>query len=580
MRATRLLNKTLFEDPADAELASHRLLARGGFIRKIASGVYVYSPLMWRTLRKIARIVREEMDAAGAQELMLPIIQPIELWEESGRAAAWLKSGNLFHLRDRRDAHLCLGPTHEEVVTDHVRATVDSYKQLPVTVYQIQNKYRDEFRPRFGLMRGREFIMKDAYSFDADESGLDASYRAMSDAYHAIFRRCGLRYVVVEADPGAIGGSASQEFMVTAEAGEDALLTCPACGYGANVERAESRLPPGRPGGELRAMRDEHTPDVTTVEQLASFFDLPAERMVKTVLFEAVHEDREEVVAVLVRGDQDVNPVKVLNALGALDVVKAGDETVRRVTGAAPGFAGPVGLTGVRLLGDLSIEGMTNVLCGGNRTDRHLLDVNFGRDLEAPPLHDLRASAPGDDCARCGEGALEGLRGIEVGHVFKLGTKYSEAMGATFADRDGRRRPHVMGCYGIGVSRIAAAAVEQHHDEHGILWPTAIAPVEVVVVPMKMNDEAVVRAAEKLYVDLRAAGVEALLDDREGRPGPKLKDSELIGVPFRVLAGRALAEGRVEVERRGAGDRRLVALEDVVSELRAAVDAERGARGG
>ncbi len=583
MRASRLLNRTLFDDPADAETAGHRLLARGGFIRKIASGIYSYSPLMWRTMRKISQIVREEMDAAGAQELMLPIIQPMDLWEESGRADGYLAAGIMFHLKDRRDGHMCLGPTHEEVITDLVRGTVDSYKQLPVTAYQIQNKYRDEFRPRFGLIRCREFIMKDAYSFDVDDAGLDASYQAMRDAYVKIFARCGLDTVVVEADSGAIGGSRSEEFMVTAETGEDALLTCPECNYGANVERAESQLPEGEAGGEPLEMHLDATPGVTTVEALTEHCKLPASRMVKTVLLTATYTDKTETVAVLVRGDQDVNLVKTQNLLGALDLGVASEEIVRKVTGADPGFAGPVGLEGVRLLGDHSIEGLTNFLCGANKTDHHLLDVNFGRDVEMPERHDLREAQEGDRCVRCDTGELTVLRGIEVGHVFKLGTKYSEAMKATFTDRDGKGKPFVMGCYGIGVSRIAAAAVEQNHDFHGIKWPVPLAPVEVLVVPMKMNDDTVVQAAEKLYVDLNAAGVDVLIDDRDTRPGPKLKDGELLGVPFRVLCGRSLAEGNVEIDQRGAPEeeaKQMVPLGEAVAWLQAALDAARqpGAR--
>ncbi len=581
MRASKLLNRTLFDDPADAETNSHRLLARGGFIRKIASGVYTYSPLMWRTLRKISQIVREEMDEAGGQELMLPIIQPIELWEESGRADAYLTAGIMFNLTDRRGARMCLGPTHEEVITDQVRGTIDSYKQLPVTAYQIQNKYRDEFRPRFGLMRGREFIMKDAYSFDADEGGLDVSYMAMRGAYQAIFNRCGLEYVIVEADSGAIGGSRSEEFMVTADTGEDALLTCAHCGYGANVERAESVLPAGEAGGDALPMHKDPTPGVTTVEALTECCKLPAARMIKTVLLTAVHTDREEDVAVLIRGDQDVNLVKVQNRLACLDLKVADEDAVRRITGAEPGFAGPVGLAGVTILGDLSIEGMTNFLCGANETDHHLLDVNFGRDVEQPETLELREAQAGDTCARCSQGALGSLRGIEVGHVFKLGTKYSEAMKATFTDRDGKGKPFVMGCYGIGVSRIAAAAVEQNHDDKGIVWPVPIAPYEVLVVPMKMNDDSVVQAAEKLYVDLKNAGIEVLLDDRDSRPGPKLKDSELLGFPFRVLCGRSLAEGNVEVDARSEGEKQVVPLGDAVEWLTKAVrEAKAAARSG
>ncbi|MGQ0553756.1 MAG: proline--tRNA ligase [Planctomycetota bacterium] len=580
MRSSRLLNRTLFDVPADAELASHQLMARGGYIRRIGAGLYTYSPLMWRTLRKIMGIVREEMDRAGGQELLVPAAQPLELWEESGRADAYLKAGIMFHLADRKGAKLCLGPTAEEVVTDFVRGTVESHKQLPVTPYQISQKYRDEFRPRFGLMRGREFLMKDAYSFDADEAGLDASYQAMRAAYVRIFDRCGLKYVIVEADSGAIGGSRSEEFMVTAEAGEDALLTCPSCGYGANVERAESVLPAGDPGGAPEAaqlpLRNEATPGVTSVEQLASFFKLPASRMVKTVLFTATYKTKVQALAVLIRGDLECHPVKVQNAAGVLALEVADEATVRRVTGADPGFAGPVGLKDCRILADHSVAGLRNFLCGANQSDRHLLDVNWERDVPVPKFADLRAARAGESCARCKGGVLGGLRGIEVGHVFKLGTKYSEAMKAQFADKDGKRRPFVMGCYGIGVSRIAAAAVEQNHDAQGIVWPVALAPYEVVVVPMKMDDPAVLQAAEKLYVELQRAGVEVLLDDRDSRPGPKLKDCELLGFPFRVLCGRSLEQGQVEIERRAGGEKQLVALADAAAWLGKALLAERG----
>ncbi|MBM3985028.1 MAG: proline--tRNA ligase [Planctomycetes bacterium] len=578
MRATRLLNRTLFDDPSDAELKSHKLMARAGLIRRVGAGIYSYGPLMWRTLRKVAAIVREEMDRAGAQEVLLPILQPMELWQESGRADTYLKAGIMFHLKDRKDAALCLGPTAEEAVTDLVRGTIESWKQLPVTAYQISNKYRDEFRPRFGLMRGREFIMKDAYSFDADEAGLDASYKAMREAYVRIFDRCGLAYVIVEADSGAIGGSRSEEFMVTAEAGEDALLTCPSCGYGANVERAESLLPAGAAGGAPLPLRDEHTPGITSVDALAKFFDLAPSRMVKTVLFEATYKTKVQALAVLIRGDVECNAVKVQNAAGAIALAVASEETVRRVTGAGPGFAGPVGLKDCRILADTSVQGMTNFLCGANRTDRHLLDVNFERDVPTPKFAEMREARVGETCARCKSGRLGGLRGIEVGHVFKLGTKYSAAMKALFADQTGKRLPFVMGCYGIGVSRIAAAAVEQNHDDKGIVWPVALAPMECVVVPMQMDQASVVQAAEKLYVELQRAGVETLLDDRDMRPGPKLKDSELIGFPYRVLCGRSLSEGRVEVERRRDGSKEPVDLADAARWVAERVGAERVGR--
>ncbi|HVQ26237.1 MAG TPA: proline--tRNA ligase [Planctomycetota bacterium] len=576
MRASRLLNRTLFDDPADAELKSHKLLARGGYIRKVGAGLYTYAPLMWRTLRKISAIVREEMDRAGAQEVLLPILQPMEFWEESGRADTYLKAGIMFHLKDRKGGGLCLGPTAEELITDLLRGTVDSYKQLPITAYQISNKYRDEFRPRFGLMRGREFIMKDAYSFDADDAGLDASYGAMREAYVRIFQRCGLKFVVVEADSGAIGGSRSEEFMVTAEAGEDALLTCPHCGYGANVERAESVLPAGESGGSPLPMRNESTPGITTVAALAEFFKLAPSRMVKTVLFEATYKNKVQALAVLMRGDLDAHPVKVQNAAGAIALEMASDDLVRKVTGAEPGYAGPIGLKDTRILADTSVQGMTNFLCGANQTDRHLLDVNWERDVPLPKFADMRAARAGETCVRCKTGQLQGLRGIEVGHVFKLGTKYSDAMKALFTAADGKRRPFVMGCYGIGVSRIAAAAVEQNHDDKGIVWPAALAPYAVVIIPMQMDNPAAVQAAEKLYVELQRAGVEVLLDDRDNRPGPKLKDSELLGFPFRVLCGRSLEQGQVEIERRAGGAKELVQLADAAGWLSKAVGAELG----
>jgi len=565
MRWSRSLLVTSRDAPADAEVPSHALLARAGYLQRLAAGIYVYTPWLWRTIRKISDIVREEMNRAGGEELAMPVLQPREIWEESGRWDGYVQARILFHLLDRKEAELCLGPTHEEVVTTVVKRAVTSYRQLPLILYQIQTKFRDEIRPRFGLMRGREFLMKDAYSFDADEEGLDVSYRAMRDAYERVFRRCGLDFTVVEADPGAIGGSGSQEFMVHAETGEDAILACPRCRYAANVEKAESALEPGPSGGAPKPLRRVPTPGIRTVEQLATFTGVHPAQMVKTVLYRSVTKDREEIVAALVRGDQEINDVKLGNLLGALSLDLADEATVRKATGADPGFSGPIGLReGVRIVADASVKGIVNFLCGGNETDVHCLDVNFGSDLPPPPLADLRRALGGDRCVRCGEGRLVETRGIEVGHIFKLGTKYSEAMGASFAAPDGSVRPLVMGCYGIGVSRIAAAAVEQHHDEAGILWPAPIAPYHVLLVCVNAKDETQRSVSEDLYQRLLSAGVEVAYDDRVLSPGVKFKDADLVGIPFRLLVGRDAKDGKVEWKGRREAEPAAVPIEKAV----------------
>jgi len=564
LRLSRLFLKTYHEDPADAEIISHKLMARAGYLVKTGAGIYTMTPLLWRVVRKVMRIVCEEMDRAGAQEIMMPILQPFELWEESGRLQTYLQAKILFHLEDRKGAKLALGPTHEEIVTDLVRRSISSHKELPVILYQQQMKFRDEIRPRFGLMRGREFMMKDAYSFDADEEGQNASYEKMRDAYHRIFQRLGLDYVVVDADSGAIGGSGSQEFMVTADAGEDDLLLCEEAGYGANVEKADSLIPPAPDGGAPKPMRKESTPDIRTVEQLSEFFDLPATRMIKTILYAALHDDRREWCAVLMRGDRQVNEVKLTNALGALAVELATDDEVRELTGAEPGFAGPVGLPDqIRVLADRSLEGMTNILCGCNETDVHALDVNPGRDFPMPTILDLRTAEEGDACVLDPTKTLRKVRGIEVGHVFKLGTKYSEAMNCFYLGKDGKRHPVVMGCYGIGTTRIAQAAVEQNFDEKGIIWPWAMAPYHVVVTWAGKKDTEAIEAAEALYVDLEESGYEALLDDRDLGLGSRLKDAELLGIPFRVLFGRGFKNGLVEIQHRRSGETEEIPLADV-----------------
>lgn len=567
MRFSTAQIATLREDPSDAEVPSHRLLARGGYIVKTAAGIYCYSPLMWRVIKKVYHIVREELDRQGAQELMLPIMQPKDLWVASGRWDRYVADGIMFTLSDRKDAEMCLGPTHEEVVTDYANTVINSYKQLPINLYQIQDKFRDEIRPRFGLMRGREFIMMDAYSFDADAAGLDEAYAKMDRAYRAIFDRCGVDYTVVDADAGAIGGAGSQEFMVVADTGEDAILYCEACKYAANVEKADSRYPAVADQGEAKALEKHETPDVRTVEQLQEFFKLPPEVMAKTVLYHAVYAEHEETVAVMMRGDLEINEVKLVNALDALAVKLCEEEQIKQATGAEVGFAGPVGLgEQVKLLADLSLEGQTNLLTGCNETGYHCLNVNLGRDSKAPEFHDLRLARAGQGCPRC-EGQLQEVRGIEVGHIFKLGTKYSTAMGATFMAENGKPAPFVMGCYGIGVSRTPAAAVEQCHDEKGIVWPRAIAPFEVVVAILDKKRQAQVELGEKLYTAFAQAGLDVALDDRKMSPGAKFKDLELLGFPLQVVVGRKAEEGVVEVVQRRSGDKEEQAADAVLARV-------------
>ncbi|MDO8348745.1 MAG: proline--tRNA ligase [Planctomycetota bacterium] len=546
MRLSQILISTLREDPADAEIPSHRLLARAGFIVKIAAGVYTYAPLMWRVVKKFAQIVRDELDREGANEVMLPIIQPKELWVSSGRWDRYVTDGIMFTLKDRKGTEMCLGPTHEEVMTAYVNAQVNSYKQMPVNCYQIQDKFRDEIRPRFGLMRGREFIMMDAYSFDADVPGLDVAYQKMRNAYCRIFERCGVKFTVVQADSGAIGGAGSEEFMVIAESGEDAILYCD-CGYAANVEKATSKLPDAPAGGEPKAMEKVATPDVKTVAQLEAFFPgWTAGRMAKTVLYHVTWKSKAKVVAVMMRGDLEINEVKLCNAVDALAVRLATDEEILAATGAPTGFAGPVGLKeDVPLMADESLKDRTNLLVGCNQAGYHSLNVNLGRDCRMPSFKDLRTARAGEGCSSCGK-PLQQARGIEVGHIFKLGIKYSKAMGATFMDQGGKPTPFVMGCYGIGVSRTPAAAVEQSFDAQGIVWPASIAPFECVVAVLdgKRDEQNVL--AEKLYGELKAAGVDVCLDDRPLSPGAKFKDHELIGMPVQVFVGRKAAEGGVE----------------------------------
>jgi prolyl-tRNA synthetase len=562
MLFSHLLIPTMKENPAEAEAVSHRLLLRAGMIRKLASGIYNYLPLGLRALRKVERIVREEMDRAGAQEVLLPAVQPAELWQESSRWQVYGKE--LLRFQDRHGRDCCFGPTHEEVITDLVRKEVHSYRQLPLNLYQIQVKFRDEIRPRFGLIRGREFIMKDAYSFDPDEPGAEDCYRRMYEAYNRIFRRCGLNFKVVEADSGPIGGSFSHEFMVLADTGEDLLVSCTSCDYAANLEKAEVILepvPPGPPVGD--APEPVHTPNVRTVEEVAAFFNVTPQDIVKTMIYET----DDGPVAVLIRGDHEINEVKVKNLLGVTDLILAGLIRVQELTGAEVGFAGPVGLK-LPIYADQAVARMNALVTGANRDNYHLKNVHPGRDLAITKVADLRSITVQDPCPRC-RGPLTLLKGIEVGHIFKLGLKYSKALKATYLDQEGKEQFICMGCYGIGVSRIVAAAIEQGHDANGIIFPMALAPFQVGLIPIAVNDPAVWECAAQLHADLEAAGVEVLLDDRDERPGVKFKDCDLLGLPLRVVVGaKALAQGAAEVRHRRAAANTMIPLPDLIPYLK------------
>ena len=570
MRWTQTLIPTLKETPAEAEIPSHQLMLRAGLVRQLVAGAYTYLPLGWRALRKAEAIAREEMDRAGAVEILMPALQPVELWQESGRYEDY--GDDLMKLRDRRGRHLALGPTHEEVVTDLVRRHVDSYRQLPLILYQIQTKFRDEPRPRFGVLRTCEFIMKDAYSFNTGLEQLNTSYQAMYDAYCRIFDRCGLRYVVVEAESGPIGGDVSHEFIVVAENGEDRLVECDGCRYAANLEKAEIgplKTAPGKAAkGELKKVA---TPGATTIEQVSSLLGCRAEDMVKTLIYEADGEP----VAVLVRGDHEVNESKLRAWLKASQVELASPEVIRRATGAPVGFAGPVGL-GCRMIADRAVAEMADAVTGANEADAHYTGVNPQRDFSLPELADLRCAADGDPCPRCGN-PLSLKRGIEVGHVFKLGTKYSVALGATYLDDQEKRHPVVMGCYGIGINRIVAGLIETSHDANGIHWPVNLAPYEVVIVALNVKKPEVLAAAEKLYDELRASetAVDVLLDDREVSPGVKFKDADLIGFPLRVVVGeRGLKDGKVEVKWRRESEGVQIPLDSACLYIRSALSIE------
>lgn len=548
MRTSQLYAPTLREVPAEAEVISHKLMLRAGMIRKAAGGLYTYLPLAWRTIKKIEQIIREEMDAAGGQEIAMPIVQPSELWKETGR---WEVYGDeMFRVNDRHGREFCLGPTHEEMVTSIVRDEVRSYKQLPLMLYQIQNKYRDEIRPRFGLMRGREFIMKDLYSFDKDEEGMRVSYKKMYDAYTNVFTRCGLKFRPVEADNGAIGGGGSHEFTVLADAGESSIAYCEKCDYAASDEKAELKVIPAAKEEEL-PLEKVATPGTKTIALVADYLKVPVEKTIKAVAYQT---EKDEVVLAFVRGDHEVNEVKVLNAVGAI-ALRMADEAAIRAVGGEPGFMSPIGIKkGTKIVVDATVMEMVNAVAGANEADAHYKNVTPKRDFGEPIVADIRLVQAGDPCPRCGA-PLKMTRGIEAGQVFMLGTKYSEALHATFLDESGKEKPLVMGCYGIGVGRTMAAAIEQNNDKDGIIWPKAIAPFEVVVVPVNAKVPEQLELAEKIYGELKAAGVDVLLDDRKERAGVKFKDCDLIGYPLRVTVGpKAVEEGVVELRVRRTGE--------------------------
>ena len=559
MRYSQLLIPTLREDPAEAEVVSHRLMLRAGMIRKLAAGIYSTLPLGERVVQKTRKIIQEEMNRAGAQELTLPFVQPAELWKESGRWDVYGKE--LLRFIDRGNREFCLGPTHEEVITDLVKGVVTSYRQLPLILYQIHIKFRDEVRPRFGIMRAREFLMKDAYSFDADEKAAAQSYQKMHDAYSRIFTRLGLTFRAVEADTGPIGGSFSHEFMVLADTGEDLIVNCNVCGYAANTEKAAIRTPEIVPqdGKSWKEIQRVATPGMRTVEEVTGYLQVSPRDLIKTLIFTG----SDGPFAALVRGDHEINEIKLRNALGCDHIELADEPVIEEQTRAPRGFAGPIGLS-IPVIADFGLAGGSNFVTGGNEKDVHLLKVNPERDFKITRYADIRSAAQGDPCPRC-DGSLSISRGIEVGHIFKLGTKYSTAMAATYLDQQGREQYLVMGCYGIGVGRTVAAAIEQSHDKDGIIFHPAIAPFAAVVAPVNVKDRQQMEAAEAIYAGLMQKGIDVLLDDRDERPGIKFKDADLIGIPLRITVGaKAAREGTVDIKSRKTGEVQLVNISDAV----------------
>ena len=559
MRATQLFSKTLREDPAEAETASHRLMLRAGMIAQVAAGVYTYLPLALRSMRKIEAIIRGEMDASGGQEVRMPSLQPVEIWRETGREAGF--GDNLFHLKDRRLRDMVLAPTHEEVVTSLARSNISSYRDLPSLVYQIQTKFRDEPRPRAGLIRVREFDMKDAYSFDADEESLDITYRKMLEAYNAIFERCGLPTLAVEADSGAIGGKDSHEFILPAESGEDTILTCSNCGYAANAERARSQ----KPSVDIEPERDlelVETPGIETIQALAEFLKIPSSKTLKAVFYMA----DAETILVTIRGDLDVNEVKLKNLLHATELRLATPEESQGA-GLTPGYTSPIGKDNIRLMADDSINLGNNFAVGANKPGYHYVNANYPRDFTVDTVQDIALAEEGHGCPVCGD-SLKAVRGIEVGHVFKLGTYFTETLKANYLDAQGQQRPLIMGCYGIGVGRLLAGAIEQNHDDKGIIFPAPIAPYQVHLLSLNPQDREVASAAEELYGRLEGAGYEVLYDDRAESAGVKFNDADLLGLPVRlVVSGRNIKQGAVEAKRRQDVEGALIPLNDVESAL-------------
>lgn len=566
MRWSKALIPTHKEDPSDAETTSHKLMLRAGLMRKLTSGIYNYLPLGWRVIRKVEAIVREEMDRAGAQEIHMPVVSPAELWKETGRWDVY--GGELWRVRDRHGREFALGPTHEEVVTDIVRNEVRSYRELPFNLYQIQTKFRDETRPRFGVVRAREFMMKDAYSFHRDEESLDETYRDMCDAYTRIFDRCSLTYRPVEAATGAIGGSHSHEFMVLSDTGESEVIVCE-CGYAATDERAEGSVTRAGSDEEPASMETVDTPGMRTIEEVSEFLGIEPWRLVKTIIYQVDGH----AVAALVRGDREVNEAKLAMALGVDVVEPASPEVIERVTGAPVGFAGPVGLEGVRVVADNTVKSLRNIVVGGNKRDVHIRNVNPGRDFEPDSFHDIVLVRRGDGCPKCGR-VLSSFRGIEVSQAFKLGTKYSVSMKATFLDEDGTAKPFIMGCYGLGVTRTVAAIVEQHNDENGIAWPKAVAPFTVEILAVNVKSDEVREAAERLYGELTSMGMEVLYDDRNESPGVKFKDADLVGMPLRITIGeRGLKKGIVEAKVRATGEQTEFPIEGAADSIARAIEA-------
>ena len=559
MRLSKMLFSTQREVPAEAEAQSHVLLLKAGMIRRLATGVYALMPLGFRVFKRIEKIIREEMDAAGAQELIMSALLPADYYQQSGR---WDVFGTeMIKFQDRNNRDFCLGPTHEEIFAHVLRAELQSYKSMPKTLYQIQNKYRDERRPRFGMIRCREFVMKDAYSFDVDEAGLDASYNTMYDAYCKVFDRCGLDYVVVHADSGAMGGSGSQEFMIKSDIGDDTILSCEKCGYAANAELAAcpDPLPADEP---LEAVEKVHTPNVGTIEELVGFFGKTPDRFAKTLLYNADGK----IIAAMVRGDRDINETKLKNYLGCANLDLAGADDVFQATGAKIGFAGPIGLNAHRLIIDKEVPYMRNFLVGANQTDYHFIGINYERDFVSSEICDIRMIESGDPCPLCGA-AAQLAKSIEVGHIFKLGTKYSIAMDCQFLDQQAQQKPCIMGSYGIGLNRTMQAIIEQSHDEDGIIWPDSVAPYNAIVVPVSAANEAQLKLAEQIYDKLRRAGIETLLDDRDERAGVKFKDADLIGIPHRINVGRRTAEGIVEYKPRRAQEAEEITADEAAERI-------------